>query len=316
MIEHRRLTAAGVGIDLVSIGGTEPGPRVAVLGGVHGDELEGIVAAGQLVARLRTASVQGQVDVVAVANPLAHAALRRTSPDDDANLARVFPGAADGSPTQRIADLLTREVIFPADLLVDLHSAGAHYEMPVFVGFDGSGPTAVASRAAAEAFGAPVVWRHSAVQPGRSISTAAAAGVASIYVEGSGGGGLRGADLDVYLGGTLRVLARLGVIAAEHADVGAPATDPVHLDGGDGDVDSSLAGTVDGLCVTRAEIGADLDAGDVVAEIVGIDGTALEVLRAPRAGRLMMLRRTAAVRRGDGIAMLGPAPSPSGGGRP
>lgn len=302
MTERLRLDADS-GLEVVRLGAGRP--RVAVLGGVHGDELEGIVAAGQLIHVLRETPLRGRVDVVAVANPPAYAARSRTTPEDGRNLAREFPGDAHAGPTRRLAHLLTTEVIAGADLLVDLHSAGAHYAMPVFAGYCAAGPTGPASRAAAEAFAAPVVWRHPEIGPGRSLSAAAALGVPSIYVEGSGGGGLRGADLDVYIDGVLRTLAWLDVVDGR----GPVGAEPVRLDGGSGDVDASVACTVDGLCVTRAEVGTGVAAGGVVAQIVAPDGAVLETITAPRDSWLMMLRRTAEVRAGDGIAMFGPPPT-------
>jgi predicted deacylase len=266
-----------------------------------------VVTARRLIELLRDAPIRGRVDIVPVANPFAHAARARVTPVDGRNLAREFPGDQDGSPTQLLAYRLTRELIFPADLLIDLHSAGAHYEMPVFVGYCSAGPGGPASRSAAEAFAAPVIWQHPTIGAGRSISAAQGLGVPAVYVEGSGGGGLRGADLDVYVGGVLRVLRGLGMIGPEVGPVGTPA-DPVVLDGGDGDVDASIACVTAGLCITRATVGDDVRAGTPVAEIIGDAGEPVEVLRAPRAGRLMMLRRTAEVRAGDGIAMFGPWP--------
>lgn len=305
MSQHRTIAVAdGVALEVATIDCHEPGSRVAVLGGVHGDELEGVVAVGRLLQRLEDAPLRGRLDLVRVANPAAHAACSRTTPQDGRNLAREFPGDAHGSVTQRIAQVLTQNVIYPADLLIDLHSAGAHYEMPVFVGYGSTGSAAAASQRAAHAFGAPTIWRHSAIGPGRSLSAASALAVASIYVEGSGGGSLRGRDLDMYESGVLRVLAMLDMIG----DAPAAAGPSVLLDGGDGDVDDSIASTTTGLCITRCAAGDDVLAGQLLAEVVAHDGRTLETLSAPRAGRVMMLRRTMQVRAGDGIAMLGPLP--------
>ena len=45
-------------------------------------------------------------------------------PQDGKNLNRVFPGAADGTPTQKLAAFLESEIIGHTDYLVDLHSGG------------------------------------------------------------------------------------------------------------------------------------------------------------------------------------------------
>ena len=56
-----------------------------------------------------------------------HALLAATqAPDDPKNLARVYPGSAGGSLTERTAFTITRDFIAQPDveLVIDLHSAG------------------------------------------------------------------------------------------------------------------------------------------------------------------------------------------------
>src|SRR6266852_607147 len=136
-------------------GGHAGGPHVVVLGGVHGDEYEGVAAAAAVWRDLDVSALRGQVSVVSVANPPAFAAGTRTSPVDGANLARTFPGSLTGTVTERIAYQLSEVLIRQADLLIDLHSAGQHYAMPRLCG-SYSAATDLGRRcdAAALAFGA------------------------------------------------------------------------------------------------------------------------------------------------------------------
>jgi predicted deacylase len=295
----------GVELEVFEFTGAADGPTLSVLGGVHGDELEGVTAARLFAQRVPELLTRGRVRVVPVANPLAYAANSRCSPIDGGNLARLFPGAADGTATEQIADALTRNVISGSDLLVDLHSAGVNYEMPVFAGCTTDAATGPAATIAAVAFGAPILWPHSGRNPGRSLTAADDLGVPGIYVEGSGGGGLRGADLDIYTSGLANLLCWLGMSAAPRQ--GHPQ--PIVLHGGDGDVDASLAANCAGLCVTRVRIGQSVAAGDLLAVIYDERGRELESVVSPRSGTVMMLRRRADVAPGDGIAMLGPLPS-------
>lgn len=280
------------------------GPTLTVLGGVHGDELEGILAARLFARSLSDTLRCGRVRVVAVANPPAHVARARCTPIDGRNLARTFPGSTTGTLTERIADALTRTVIAGSDLLVDLHSAGAAYEMPVFAGCVVDAGTGSRARCAAEAFDAPVLWLHHGMNPGRSLAAADALGVPAIYAEGSGGGGLRAADLDVYTRGLHNVLAWLGMAEGP----AAPSHGRLVLEGGTGDIDASLSAGSDGWCVTRVAAGQQVCAGEIVATIHDETGGAVETIRSPRPGTVMMLRRDAEVARGDGVAMLGPPP--------
>ncbi|CAB4925364.1 unannotated protein [freshwater metagenome] len=299
----------GVGLYMHEIGDGN-GPTLAVLGGVHGDEIEGVAAARMLInlAELLDAQglLRGTLRVVPVCNPPAFEARTRTSPLDGENLARVFPGDASASVTKQIAHALTERVIRGADLLVDLHSAGVHYSMPLFVGFVDHLVTSPMSREAATAFGAPLTWQHEGSGPGRSLSAAADLGVPSIYVEGSGGGGLAGTDLDTYVRGLTRLLAHFGM---GHETPG-PHIESAWLSGDDGDVDSSLASDVAGYCVTRSVAGDVVSAGQVIAEIIDDAARVVQEIVNPRPGpaTVMMLRQTAIVTPGDAIAMLGPAP--------
>ena len=112
---------------------------MSVLAGVHGDELEGIPTVRMLLASLRSVRVIGQLRAVAVCNEPAFASRSRTSPLDGRNLARSFPGRADGDPTERIAQILVESVITGSSLLVDLHSAGGDFSMPWFAGWVATG---------------------------------------------------------------------------------------------------------------------------------------------------------------------------------
>jgi predicted deacylase len=296
--------------DTVAVAGTElvretlrgdTGPTVALLGGVHGDEPEGVAAVRAVLAALRRRELRGTVRAVAIANPLAHAADARCTPADDGDLARAFPGAEGAGPTPALAHALTAMAIAGADLLVDLHSAGRRYAMPLFCGYPGA-----AAERAARAFAAPLTWAHEAIGPGRSLSAAAALGVPAIYAESSGGGEVRGPELDALAGGVLRVLADAGMI--DGAPPPSETTEPEVVRGGDGDLDRALSADVDGLLVTRSHAGARVRAGDSLAEVLDAAGTSLQTCTAPRDGIVMLLRRDARIRRGDGVALVAPTP--------
>jgi predicted deacylase len=177
--------------------------------------------------------------------------------------------------------------------------------MPVFAGFVSDAPMGARSAEATFAFGAPMVWEHSGSGPGRSMSAAEDLGVASIYVEGSGGGGLIGRDVDIYIDGLHRLLAWLGMTAERHT---TPLPPPLVLRGDDGNVDDSLACSVAGYCITRVRAGDIVQSGQDLADIVNDAGETIEQIRSPRLGTVMMLRRQAEVQPADGIAMLGPVP--------
>jgi predicted deacylase len=299
----------GATFEVVEHVGREPGPTVSLLGGVHGDEEEGVLAVQRVGAALRDVPLaRGMVRAVAVAHPAAYAANTRTSPLDGLNLARCFPGKPLGSPTERLAYELTERVIRGSDRLIDLHSAGRRYAMPTFVGYTRSDDAAEASaRAMAAAFGAPLIWEHPAPPaPGRTVSAAFALGIPSIYVEGSGGGSLEQAELDVYVDGVLSVLAALGMTAPQTV-----RRRPLRIiPGGSGDLDGGIAAPAGGRFVARSAAGAVLTAGEPIGDLVDEDGATISTIVCPRDATLVFVRRAARIQAGEVVCSLAPPSVP------
>lgn len=298
-------TGDGAAIELDEIRGAGAGPVLTLIGGIHGDEPEGVLAVRRVVAAARTTVRTGTLRAVAVAHPAAFAADRRCSPLDGLNLARVFPGDGTGSPTRRIARRLTDDVITGADLLIDLHSAGRDLEMPLYCGYsDVDPPVSRRSAAAAQAFGCPVVWAHDHSASGRTLSAANDLGIPALYVESAGGGGIRGVDLDAYVTGVLRVLQWMGMTPG---GTPPPRVQAV-ITGGHGDIDVASAAPADGLLVRRASAGDLVAAGTPLLEVFGDDGLPAGTVVAPQSGMVMLLRRRARVRAGEPVALVASPP--------
>ena len=103
---------AGTTIPFTIVRGRTDGPVLALVAGTHGAEYVPIVALQRLRASLAPATLRGTVILVHVANMPSY--LARTvyySPADGKNLNRVFPGRADGTLSERIAETITREII-------------------------------------------------------------------------------------------------------------------------------------------------------------------------------------------------------------
>ena len=109
-------------IPITLIHGSRPGPTLALVAGIHGYEYPPILATRRFISHTDPQSLSGRVIVVHVANLPSF--LKRTiyySPVDGLNLNRVFPGKRDGTMSQRIAYVITKEVIEASDFLIDLH---------------------------------------------------------------------------------------------------------------------------------------------------------------------------------------------------
>lgn len=297
-IDHARIPVSDrSGFDRYRRDSGVPGPRVVVLGGVHGDETEGMLAAGRLSALPLTLR-RGILDVVPVCHEVAAEADHRTSPLDGENLARVFPGAADGSHTERIAWQLTTEVLTGADLLVDLHTSGQHYDMPFLAGYraDASDPDRLGERAA-RAIGSDFLWLHPHRAEGRTLSVVDV----GIYVECPGGGPTDLAYVDAYTAGILRILSLLEMVDEV---VPGPSIDPIHVTGS-GDLDQAMASvTAGGYFVHEVRRGDRVTAGQRLGVVHTLRGGAVEELHADRDGWVMAVKRRSRVAPGDLVVSL------------
>lgn len=104
------------------------GPTVLVLGGNHGDEYQGQIAAMKLARELTPGMINGRIIFIPSLNFPAARAASRLSPLDGMNMNRAFPGQAEGPVTSQIAHYLTT-VLFPqSDVVIDIHSGGRSME--------------------------------------------------------------------------------------------------------------------------------------------------------------------------------------------
>ncbi|HYT90658.1 MAG TPA: M14 family metallopeptidase [Gemmataceae bacterium] len=204
-----RADGSAVSLPVLVVRGATAGKTLLATAGVHGDEFEGMAALRHLYGELTPDGLTGTFVAVPVANPPAFEAGLRTNPDDRQDMARVFPGDLRGTITEQLAARLT-EWIAAADFYCDLHSAGQYYRMPALVGYQLRPGVLEAQRAAARAFGMPLVWGTPGL-PGRSLSAASEAGVPSLYVEITGEGRCRPEDVARYRRGLLNLLRHLGL---------------------------------------------------------------------------------------------------------
>lgn len=190
------------------------GPRLLITGGCHGDEFEGPIVARRLVDWLPEAQTCGRVVIVPVLNPPAIQASSRNTPIDGLNLNRVFPGRADGSVTERIADAVSSLLLPMADTIFDLHSFGALWEFaPAATTHPIADPDLMAKTIRmAEAFKLPMtlVWEHPET-PGMFDVLAQNQG--KVFVCPELGGGTVGAEaLAIYEAGLRNALIALGLV--------------------------------------------------------------------------------------------------------
>jgi predicted deacylase len=106
------------------ITGVGDGPRVAMIGGIHGDEPLGVETVRQILLGLEHEEFAGEVLAIPLANAYAFQTLTRNTPLDMSNLNRVFPGDPNGVLTEQLASTIVDELLCDVDVLIDFHSGG------------------------------------------------------------------------------------------------------------------------------------------------------------------------------------------------
>jgi predicted deacylase len=213
------------------------GPTALLISGTHGDEYEGQVALCNLARTLKPEHIKGRVIIWPASNLPAAVAGLRTSPIDDGNLNRLFPGDAEGGVTEQIAYFVEHELVSRADMVIDLHSGGSslnYVPLALFMQDDENPERQAQLLAALKAFAAPVSFiGHSQPGQGGGRTTGGAAyryGKLMLATELGGGGTVSAAGVQVAERGVRNVLAHMGILPASEAvpgptrivDVGGP----------------------------------------------------------------------------------------------
>jgi len=109
----------------------QPGPVILFLGGMHGDEINGVEIVRAAVAqRVFNHLKAGSVIAIPLLNIFGFINFSRDVPNGkDVN--RSFPGSTSGSLASRIAKIITRKILPMVDFGIDFHSGGdRHWNHP------------------------------------------------------------------------------------------------------------------------------------------------------------------------------------------
>lgn len=292
-------------IPVTVLHGAQDGPVLAMVAGVHGFEFASILAAERLAERVDPAQLSGTFVIVRVANiPGFEGRSPNVNPTDRKNLNRVFPGNAQGTQTERMADLIAREVVARSDFLMDVHSGDGAEFLDPFIGVYG-GPLATDFPLAlrvARGFGFPNIVRYAMntqeqIDKGRSLNRQGVAmGKPTILVEIGQNGSREEAHVAAITAGIENALAILGITKGPPVDM----SDPLRLFDGTVSVPASFAGLFH-----PTKLGPrSLAKGEVLGTIRDYRGQLVEELVSPVDGYALYGITGPPVEAGDGVVTI------------
>jgi predicted deacylase len=290
----------------VAVFNNGPGPQILLIAGTHGDEYEGQVVLTRLIRSLAPDAIRGRLIVLPSLNTPAAMAGTRTSPLDEGNLNRAFPGDPDGGPTAKIADYLQNHLVPLVDVVADFHCGGSSlaYRPHASTHFAADAPPELKRRSleAVKALGVRhVMIFELPASSGGGMSTATRAH-GRIYLNGEygGTGALTREGIALVEGAVQRLLAFFG--ATDTALPALPPPQALRIFGPRAYVYAPEAG----VFAPATRLGDIVAEGDICGELLFPEnpGRAPLTLCFEGAGHVVCQRHPARVERGDCLAHL------------
>jgi predicted deacylase len=282
------------------------GPKVAVVAGIHGDELEGLFVCHRLahwlehLAATRPQALRGRVELYPALNPLGIDTLQRFVPVFDEDLNRNFPGHRDGLLPQRLAAAVMRQ-LHGAALVIDIHASNVFLREIPQVRINrqfAAGLIPLASE-----MNIDIIWIHGAltVLEATIAHSLNERDVPCLVVEMGVGMRITPAFCEQVMTGILRVWRSLGVLAA---DVELPACTHTPLLADDRNV-YYLNAETSGMFIPEVEHWISVRRGQRLGRIVSpLEGRVLSEVCAPIDGVLFTLREYPMVYEGSLMARI------------
>ena len=279
----------GLHVAVRVVRGARPGPRMAIVAGLRGDEVSAIAAVRELITRLDPARLCGDVLAVPVANVTGlldpRSAARR-------RLDRSFPGDARGAASARQAQAIFHEVVRKADFVVVLSASPAgRVALPhVRANLDAPGTLPLAT-----AFGASVVV-HDPGRKGSLVRAAREAGRPAIEIDVGAGSVLAREAAAGAVSSILTLLRSYDMLSGPQPRRPRPTLVRTAV---------KLRAPTSGLAELAVTPGRFVKEGDAVADVVPPHGGEPQVLLAPAGGLVLATTARALASEGRTLVWLG-----------
>jgi len=272
--------------------GSEPGPTLCLVAGIHGDEINSVEIARRAFKTIDPQRLQGTVIVVPAANSLGFRTMNRYM-IDRRDLNRAFPGSETGSVASIVANAIFERVIRQCNYLIDLHTGSNYRSNYAQIRVDMANPE---SLALAENFGVGVIV-DGAGPDGSLRREAVKAGVAAIIYESGPPYVFVEDEISNGTTGILNTMDYLGMYATagEHRKAQKLVRSGwIRVPRGNG-----------GIFLTERKLGDRVKAGDVLGTVTDPVTDIAHEIRSDRAGIIIGAALPQVVLSGYGVFHIG-----------
>ena len=295
---------AATSIPVVVVRGAKSGPVLALVSGAHGTEYASIIALERVIQSLDPAQVSGTVIILPLVNIASfEQKVPHVNPVDGKSMNRFYPGKQDGTQTERVSYVITKQVVERCDYLVDYHGGDLDENLRPYAYWPKSGDARhdAITRNMALAFGLDhiIVWSDRPKDPAASRyldNTANTRGKPAIAVEAGYSGTVQQDDVALLANGTLNLMRFLKMLPGELTVV----EHPVWL----GKVDT-VSSEQPGIFYPIVQRGSYVEAGMKIGYVTDYFGKTIYEAHAPASGVVLYICGVPSMKKGDTVANIG-----------
>lgn len=288
------------------IKGIKEGPVFTIVAGIHGYEYPPIVALQKLMSEIKPERLSGTVVIVPVANVAGfYGRSVFYNPEDGKNLNRVFPGKADGTISERLADLITKEIITGSDVFLDIHAGDGSEDLVDFICYYDNKETprqTAMARKLSDASGFKLKVRYpfnlKPEQPAEyAFKQATRQGVTALSIEAGKLGNVQEESVELIQKGVMNMLASMRMYTPDKL-TGSEKSE--WLTG-----QAYVKATAKGIFYSDLKSGASVTEGQYLGYITDLFGKKLTEVKAPKSGLILYKVGTPPVLQNETLFCIG-----------
>jgi len=220
IVTRKHHTGELVEIPVARMRGTEPGPQLTVMSGMHAGEYSGILAAQKLISTVKPEDLSGTLLIVPVISTRAFMERNmQLNPIDQKEVHSILPGNPGGTYSDFLIDTLF-ELVKESDYLIDSHAGEMAQALFSWVPVPMWGPDELREKSLSLALGFDVKYvepRYDEASIPPFCLALLDAGIPNIWVECGKNGVPTESDTAIHFDGYLAAMRTTGMLEGEPA---------------------------------------------------------------------------------------------------